>query len=298
MAFILSNSEGKSENRKISISNGMDDCVKAFMQEIGKHSLLKRPQELELAENIANGFKIRSSKLKLFRSNLRLVVSVAKRYLNKGLDMEDLIQEGCIGLSRAIDKYDHTRGFKFSTFATWWVRQGITRALADKSKNIRIPVHMVGLISKYKKLCKEVESKLDRTITEKEILMSLEIDRDKLNLLKQSIATNASLDEIVSSSSHEVNTSTLGETVSDGFTIQDAFVDGDMLDDLHEVIAQTSKINKLCPTILSLYYGIDTNPCKQKEICKQLNIQTKVFKALLAQALEYVKSNIRQSLYD
>lgn len=296
MGFILSNNDKKI---KTNIISGGDDCVKSFMFEIGRYELLKRPRELKLAENIAdNNSDAKTSRLELFNSNLRLVVSVAKRYLNKGLDMEDLIQEGCIGLCKAIEKYDHTTGNKFSTYATWWIRQGITRALADKAKNIRIPVHMVSLMFKYKKLIKEVESKLGRQITEREVILSLEIDKEKLALLQRCLTTNKSLDELNTNGSNDDSIGNLGDSVTNGYTIDNDQENDDMLSDLYENIEDTITVHKLCPTILSMFYGLEGNPRTQKEICKELNIPTKEFKRILNEGLELIRSNIRESLYD
>lgn len=295
MVFILSNNK-KPKNTNIPNS---DDCVKAFMSEIGKYELLKRSKELEIAKKIeSKGPDYYDAKIALFNANLRLVVSVAKRYLNKGLDMEDLIQEGCIGLCTAIDKFDHTRGNKFSTCATWWIRQGITRAIADKAKNIRIPVHMVSLIYKYKKLVKEVETKLCRQITEREVLLSLDIDKDKLSLLQRCMATNKSLDELNINVSSDDSMGTVGDSVTDGFLIEEDGQNTEMLEDLHDTISKTAYIDDRCPAILSMYYGIDSNPMTQKEICKELNMPTKQFKELLEKGLEFVKYNINTELYD
>jgi RNA polymerase primary sigma factor len=290
MVFILTSNRTP---KRLDIATPNDDCVKSFMIKIGKYELLKRSDELELAIDIdSDTDSSQASSLELFNSNLRLVVSVAKRYLNKGLDMEDLIQEGCIGLSKAITRYDHTRGNKFSTHAVWWIRQGITRALADKSKNIRIPVHMVSLISKYRKLIKDVEVKLGRSITDREAMLSLDIDANKLALLKRSIAPNKSLDELVAGQSNDEAIHSIGDTLTDGFLVHDNLETGEYTEYLYELIEETSSINPLCPQVLNMYYGLDSNPRTQKDICNTLSINTKTFKDLIDKGIKYIKENI------
>ena len=124
----------------------LDDSVKMYLKEIGKIPLLSKEDELELAKKVSEGDEL--AKQKLVESNLRLVVSIARKYLKKGMPILDLIQEGTLGLIKAAEKFDYTKGFKFSTYATWWIRQGITRAIADQARTIRVPVHMVEKINK------------------------------------------------------------------------------------------------------------------------------------------------------
>ncbi|MBR6518892.1 MAG: sigma-70 family RNA polymerase sigma factor, partial [Oscillospiraceae bacterium] len=128
----------------------IDDPVKVYLKEIGSFPLLSLEEEIELAEKILQGDSF--AKKKLAEANLRLVVSIAKRYVGRGMLFLDLIQEGNLGLIKAVEKFDHTKGFKFSTYATWWIRQAITRAIADQARTIRIPVHMVETINKVKKV--------------------------------------------------------------------------------------------------------------------------------------------------
>ena len=132
----------------------IDDPVKIYLKEIGRVPLLSSDEETELAKRIANGDI--AAKKRLSEANLRLVVSIAKRYLGRGMQFLDLIQEGNLGLIKAVDKFDHTKGFKFSTYATWWIRQAITRAIADQARTIRIPVHMVETINKVKKISSQL----------------------------------------------------------------------------------------------------------------------------------------------
>ena len=128
----------------------IDDPVKVYLKEIGRVPLLTPDEEVDLAVRITNGDE--AAKKRLSEANLRLVVSIAKRYLGRGMQFLDLIQEGNLGLIKAVEKFDYTKGFKFSTYATWWIRQAITRAIADQARTIRIPVHMVETINKVKKV--------------------------------------------------------------------------------------------------------------------------------------------------
>ena len=145
-----------------------------YLKEIGNYDLLTKDEEVALAKRVEKSDN--EAKMMLSRANLRLVVSIAKKYMGRGLQFLDLIQEGNIGLMRAVDKFDWRRGFKFSTYATWWIRQAITRAIADQAKTIRIPVHMVETINKYKKIERQLEQKLERPPTPEEIAKVMEIE--------------------------------------------------------------------------------------------------------------------------
>src|SRR5205814_343020 len=144
------------------IETNLPDAVQMYLKEIGRTPLLTSKEEKELARRIEHGDE--SARRKLIQANLRLVVSIAKRYVNRSphLSILDLIQEGNIGLSRAVDKFDYRKGFKFSTYATWWIRQAVTRALADYSRTIRIPVHMVETITKYTQTKRRLMQELGR----------------------------------------------------------------------------------------------------------------------------------------
>ena len=145
----------------------VDDSVRMYLKEIGKIELLKAEEEKELAARMAEGDE--EAKNKLIESNLRLVVSIAKKYMNRGLSLLDLIQEGNIGLIKAVDKFDYEKGFKFSTYATWWIRQAITRAIADQARTIRIPVHMVETINKLTRVQRQLVQDLGRDPTIEEL---------------------------------------------------------------------------------------------------------------------------------
>ena len=174
-----------------------DDLVKMYLREIGKMSVLDSERELDLARRGQSGNL--EAKQELVRHNLRLVVSIAKRYLNRGLSFLDLIQEGNLGLMKAVDKFDPERGFKFSTYATWWVRQGITRSLSDKSRTIRIPVHMVELISKLKKAKKRLTEKSGYTPSDEEVANELKMDVNRVKEINQIMELPLSLHSPVNS---------------------------------------------------------------------------------------------------
>lgn len=155
------------ENALIIDDVTLNDPVKLYLKEIGRVPLLSGEEEVELAQKILEGNQI--AKQRLTEANLRLVVSIAKRYVGRGMHFLDLIQEGNVGLIKAVEKFDHTKGFKFSTYATWWIRQAITRAIADQARTIRIPVHMVETINKLKKVQSQLLHENGKEATEEEI---------------------------------------------------------------------------------------------------------------------------------
>ena len=159
----------------------VSDPVRMYLREIGKHPLLTREQEIELAKRVEQGDQEGIDTL--IRSNLRLVVSIAKKYMGRGLDFLDLVQEGNTGLMRAVEKFDWRRGFKFSTYATWWIRQAVTRAIADQARTIRIPVHMIETINKYRREARKLEQKLDREPSPEEVALELDIPLDKAEMI-------------------------------------------------------------------------------------------------------------------
>ncbi len=170
----------KEELEDLSIPEGIsiDDHVKMYLKEIGKVDLLDPAQETELAMRMAQGDE--AAKKKLAEANLRLVVSIAKRYVGRGMLFLDLIQEGNLGLIKAVDKFDYTKGYKFSTYATWWIRQAITRAIADQARTIRIPVHMVETINKLVRVSRQLVQELGREPTPEELAAELNMSLDKV----------------------------------------------------------------------------------------------------------------------
>ena len=177
------NSQEEQEQSDFELPKGVavDDPVRLYLREIGRIKLLSANEEIELARKILEGGTPGAiAKRKLVQANLRLVVSIAKKYVGRGMLFLDLIQEGNLGLIRAAEKFDHERGFKFSTYATWWIRQAITRAIADQARTIRIPVHMVETINKLKKVTRRLAQELSRKPTEDELAIEMNVSIPKL----------------------------------------------------------------------------------------------------------------------
>ena len=189
-----------------------DDSVRLYLREIGNIPLLNSEEELKLAQRVVKGDK--KAKDKMAEANMRLVVSIAKRYSGRGLDLLDLIQEGNTGLLRAVEKFDPDRGFKFSTYATWWIRQAITRAIADQARTIRIPVHMVETINKLLRTQRRMTQKLNREPTIDELAKELEMEPDKVEYVMKIKQDITSLDAGVSRNGDEED-SVLGDFVED-----------------------------------------------------------------------------------
>lgn len=168
------------------------DSYGIYLNDISRYNLLSKKEEYELGIRIKNGD--RKAKQELIEANLRLVISVAKKYMNRGLDLEDLVQNGNIGLMKAVEKFDYSKGFKFSTYAVWWIRQYITRALYGNSRVVRLPIHMVEKISKYKKYRNEFFALNHREPTDSETIKALNINKKQLTEIKQNLYNVASLD--------------------------------------------------------------------------------------------------------
>ena len=200
------------ELKKRLASDASRDSVQMYLREIGKYPLLTAQQERELAQRIKEGDD--EARNILARSNLRLVVSIAKKYIGRSSDLTllDLIQEGNLGLFKAVDKFDHTKGYKFSTYATWWIRQAITRALADQSRTIRIPVHMVETIAKYKQKVRELAQHLGREPMPEEIASEMNLDVEKIHHIQKISQSTVSLESPVGD---DEDKSTLGHFIAD-----------------------------------------------------------------------------------
>ena len=169
-----------------------DDSVRMYLREIGKIPLLSAEEEVELARRVAAGDK--DAKDQMAEANMRLVVSIAKKYVGRGLDLLDLVQEGNTGLLRAVEKFDPERGFKFSTYATWWIRQAITRAIADQSRTVRIPVHMRETINKMLRISRKLTQELGREPTNEEVAKEMEMDVEKIEHIQKISQDISSLD--------------------------------------------------------------------------------------------------------
>lgn len=191
-----------------------DDSVRLYLREIGKIPLLSAEEELALAQRVVRGDK--DAKDKMAEANMRLVVSIAKRYVGRGLDLLDLIQEGNTGLLRAVEKFDPDKGFKFSTYATWWIRQAITRAIADQARTIRIPVHMVETINKLLRTQRRLTQELNREPTNEEIAAAMEVDVDKVEHIMKIKQDISSLDASIREDEED---SVLADFIEDEDTI-------------------------------------------------------------------------------
>ncbi len=190
-------------------SAALDDAVRAYLREIGRVKLLTAAQEVELAQAMEAGSD--EARRKLTEANLRLVVSVAKKYSDRGLSLLDVVQEGNLGLIRAVEKFDYRRGFKFSTYATWWIRQAVQRAIADRGRTVRIPVHQAELIGKLVRVTDRLRSELGRQPSDQEIGLEMDIEPDKIRWLFQVAQEPVSLETPVG----EDGESELGQFIED-----------------------------------------------------------------------------------
>ena len=193
-----------------------DDSVRLYLREIGKIPLLSSDEEMELARRIIEGDK--KAKDKMAEANMRLVVSIAKRYSGRGLDFLDLIQEGNTGLLRAVEKFDPDKGFKFSTYATWWIRQAITRAIADQARTIRIPVHMIETINKLVRTQRRLTQELNREPTMEELSKEMDMEPEKIEYINKIRQETSSLDAGIGRDGDEED-SVLGDFIEDEDTI-------------------------------------------------------------------------------
>jgi len=213
MEFLKTGTEKKGKERKNSIERALRiDSIQIYLKEIGKFSLLSAEDEVNLSKKIEKNNE--SARRQMIKSNLRLVVSIAKRYVGRSsnLGFLDLIQEGNIGLFKAVDKFDYKKGYKFSTYATWWIRQAITRALADQSRTIRIPVHMVETISKYTQIRRRLLQDLGREPMPEEVASEMEISLAKVRHIMKISQETISLEAPVGNDKED---STLGEFIED-----------------------------------------------------------------------------------
>lgn len=230
-----------------------DDSVKIYLQQIGKIPLLKRDEELEVAKKIKEEHCELSRKI-LINANLRLVVSIAKKYVGRGLSFLDLIQEGNVGLIRATEKFDYEKGYKFSTYATWWIQQSITRAIADKSRMIRLPMHLIDTLSKIKKTSLMLVTKLGRTPTKQELADEMGISLKKLAEVTKSAQSTISID--TPTNQKDDANKIIDYIVDESSTTPDSIVSDENLQ-----IDTTKMLSSLSPKerdVLILRYGLDS----------------------------------------
>lgn len=271
----------------------VDDPVKMYLKEIGKISLLSAEEEVELAQRMENGDVF--AKRRLAEANLRLVVSIAKRYVGRGMQFLDLIQEGNLGLMKAVEKFDYTRGFKFSTYATWWIRQAITRAIADQARTIRIPVHMVETINKLVRIERQLIQALGRDPTNEEIAKEMGIDVEKVREVRKIAQEPVSLETPIG----EEEDSHLGDFIEDDTAVApDEAANFTMLrEQLDEIL---STLNHRERKVLELRFGLtDGTPRTLEEVGKEFNVTRERIRQIEAKALRKLKHPSRsQKLRD
>lgn len=292
-------SEGESEDKRLILDQEIElltkhegaestDPVRQYLREIGKYPLLDAEEEIELAKEFER--KLKRSKDKLVESNLRLVVSIAKKYIGRGLSLLDLIQEGNQGLIRAVEKYDWRRGFKFSTYATWWIRQAITRAIADQARTIRIPVHMVETINKIYRTGQRLMQKLGREPSPEEIGAELDMPGDKVREIYKISQDVTSLDTKVG----EDEDSSLGDFIPDESqpTPVDAASKQLLRDHLEEVLSTLSERES---KVLSLRFGLEGGQARTlEEVGKVFGVTRERIRQIEAKALRKLKHPSRR----
>ncbi len=306
-----------------------EDSIRLYLQEIGRIRLLRADEEIELARKIADLLELerireklaqeldreprdqewaervemalpafrhrlhvgRRAKDKMVQSNLRLVVSIAKKYMNRGLSFQDLIQEGSLGLIRAAEKFDHEKGYKFSTYATWWIRQAITRAIADQSRTIRLPVHLYETISRIKKTTKLLSQEMGRKPTEEEIATRMEMTIEKLRFIAKSAQLPISLETPIG----KEEDSRLGDFIeSDGETPEDQVSKNLLREDLESVLGTLSPRER---DVLRLRYGLDDGRMKTlEEIGQIFNVTRERIRQIEAKALRKLRHPNRNSV--
>lgn len=266
----------------------IDDPVKVYLKEIGRVPLLSPEEEIDLAIKIADGNT--EAKKRLCQANLRLVVSIAKRYLGRGMLFLDLIQEGNLGLLKAVDKFDYTKGFKFSTYATWWIRQAITRAIADQARTIRIPVHMVETINKLTRIQRQLVQDLGRDPTAEEIAAKMEnISPEKVREIQKIALEPVSLETPIG----EEDDSHLGDFIEDKEALSpDEYANNQLLkDEINNVLQGLTEREE---KVLRLRFGLyDGRTRTLEEVGKEFNVTRERIRQIEAKALRKLKHPTR-----
>ena len=263
-----------------------DDSVKIYLQQIGKIPLLTKDEELKIAKQIKEDHNELARKT-LIDANLRLVVSIAKKYVGRGLSFLDLIQEGNMGLIRATEKFDYSKGYKFSTYATWWIQQSITRAIADKSRMIRLPMHLIDTLGKIKKTSLMLVTKLGRTPTKQELAEEMGISLKKLTEITKSAQSTISID--TPTNQKEDANKIIDYIVDESLNTPDAMVTDDNLQvDMTKMLQTLSQKER---DVLILRYGLDSTGQKRtlEEVSNYFGVSRERIRQIENRALSKLK---------
>lgn len=262
-----------------------DDSVRIYLQQIGKIPLLSSEQELEIAKKIKDEHDEFSKDI-LVNANLRLVVSIAKKYIGRGLSFLDLIQEGNMGLMKAASRFDYTKGYKFSTYATWWIQQSITRAIADKARIIRLPIHMIESLGKIRRATLDLTTELGHPPTKQEIAYRLGVPIGKLSAIIKAAQSTISMDMPAS----DEDSAKLSDFIVDESTIapESRVSQESLLDDIRKILNQLSQKER---DVLILRYGLDSNGVKKTldEIGSQYGVSRERIRQIENRAIAKLK---------
>ncbi len=266
---------------------GTEDPVRMYLKEIGTVPLLTADEELELAKRKADGDE--QAKDRLIEANLRLVVSIAKRYTGRGMSFLDLVQEGNLGLIKGVEKFDYTKGYKLSTYATWWIRQSVTRALADQARTIRVPVHMVETINKMSKMQRKLTLELGYEPSVPELAEALEMSEDKVMEIMQIAREPASLETPIG----EEDDSNLGDFVADNNVLTpEGNVESVMLKE--HIDALLGDLKERERQVIVLRFGLeDGHPRTLEEVGKAFNVTRERIRQIEAKALRKLRNPVR-----
>ena len=266
---------------------GTEDPVRMYLKEIGTVPLLTAEEELELAKRKSEGDPV--AKDKLIEANLRLVVSIAKRYTGRGMSFLDLVQEGNLGLIKGVEKFDYEKGYKLSTYATWWIRQSVTRALADHARTIRVPVHMVETINRMSKMQRKLTLELGYEPSTQELANALDITEEKVLEIMQIAREPASLETPIG----EEDDSNLGDFVADNNTVTpEANIESVMLREHIDVLLEDLKERE--KEVIILRFGLrDGHPRTLEEVGKEFNVTRERIRQIEAKALRKLRNPVR-----